>query len=172
MIWGQPTNPWFRYPVQWGNGSCWGDDLEKVLFICFYRMKTSLGIWVWFLSANCIQILLSRVLINLIYGFLKFWGRVSTVADVPLFVHRTLIKYYIQRWNVFIATVWATIHSINTNVQTQIMEESKNVKYLASFVLPVSLTGMAIKEFGSIFHHRSDERKHTVSSETIIVEFR
>ena len=30
------------------------------------------------------------------------------------------------------------------------MEELKNVKYLVSFVLPVSLTGMAIKGFGSI----------------------
>ena len=62
-------------------------------------------------------------------------------------VRWTLIDRHFQHWNVFIVTVWVIIHTININVQTQIMEQSNHVEYWDSFVLPVSRTGTAMEEW-------------------------
>ena len=58
-----------------------------------------------------------------------------------------LINRHFQHWNVFIVTVWVIIHTININVQTQIMEQSNHVEYRDSFVLPVLRTGTAMEEW-------------------------
>lgn len=65
----------------------------------------------------------------------------------PKPVRCTLINRLFQHWIVFIVTVWVIIHTININVQTQIMEQSNHAEYRDSFVLPVLLTGTAMEEW-------------------------
>ena len=66
-----------------------------------------------------------------------------------------LINRHFQHWNVFIVTVWVIIHTININVQTQIMEQSNHVEYRDSFVLPVSRTGTAMEEWFNFIRLRN-----------------
>ena len=66
-----------------------------------------------------------------------------------------LINRHFQHWNVFIVTVWVIIHTININVQTQIMEQSNHVEYRDSFVLPVSRTGTAMEEWFNFLRLRN-----------------
>ena len=116
-----------------------------------------------FLSDNGILAIVSGYLTsNIWFRQILSWiiphsGIPSSVCSLRP-VRWDLINRHFQHWNVFIVTVWVIIPTINTNVQTQIMEQSNHVEYRDSFVLPVSRTGTAMEEW---FHLPSLDKKYS-----------